>query len=108
MADHEKQKQQGSTMADHEKQKQQGSTMADHEEQKQHDKQQDRFSRLMFGSFPPSRQSNDNPSMQQDGPSPQGPDFMQLFENVDKLVASFDQLKPLMKKITSIVNMLKK
>jgi hypothetical protein len=82
--------------------------MADHEEQKQQDKQLDRFSRLMFGSFPPSRQSNDSPSMQHNAPSQQSPDFMQLFQNIDTLVASLDQLKPLMKKITSIVDMLKK
>lgn len=81
--------------------------MADHEEQKQQDRPLDRFSRLMFGPFPPSRQSNDGASIQNEAPSQQGLDFMQLLQNIDTLVASFDQLKPLMKKITSFVDMLK-
>ncbi|EZP78802.1 hypothetical protein H839_03001 [Parageobacillus genomosp. 1] len=81
--------------------------MADNEQQQQ-DKPLDRFSRLMFGPFPPSRQSNDNPSMKDDAPAQQGPDFIQLLQNIDTFVASFDQLKPLMKKITSFVDMLKK
>jgi hypothetical protein len=81
--------------------------MADNEQQQQ-DKPLDRFSRLMFGPFPPSRQSNDGPSMQHDASSQQGPDFIQLLQNIDTIVASFDQLKPLMKKITSFIDVLKK
>ncbi|BDG48398.1 MULTISPECIES: hypothetical protein [Parageobacillus] len=80
----------------------------DQEQTKQHNEQADRFSRLMFGSFPPrSRQSRDE-SVQNEFSSQQGLDFSQLMQNIDTLISSFDQLKPLMKKITSFVNMLKK
>jgi hypothetical protein len=82
--------------------------MADNEQQQQQDKPLDRFSRLMFGPFPPSRQSNDGAAMQNESPSQQNLDFMQLLQNIDTLVASFDQLKPLMKKITSFIDVLKK
>ncbi|GMN99465.1 hypothetical protein [Parageobacillus thermoglucosidasius] len=82
--------------------------MDDQKQTKQQNEQMDRFSRLMFGSFPPrSRQSRDG-SVQNDLSFQQGPDFLQLMQNIDTLVTSFDQLKPLMKKITSFVNMLKK
>ena len=80
----------------------------DQEQTKQHNEQFDRFSRLMFGPFPPrSRQSRDA-SVQNESSSEQGLDFSQLMQNIDTLISSFDQLKPLMKKITSFVNMLKK
>jgi hypothetical protein len=83
--------------------------MDDKEQSKQHNEQFDRFSRLMFGSFPPrSHQSHDNTPVQNESSSQQGLDFMQLMQNIDTLVASFDQLKPLMKKITSLIDMLKK
>ena len=83
--------------------------MEDKEQSKQHNNEQfDRFSRLMFGAFPPrSHQSHDSPSVRNESSPQQGLDFMQLMQNIDTLMSSFDQLKPLMKKITSLVDMLK-
>jgi hypothetical protein len=83
--------------------------MDDKEQSKQPSEQLDRFSRLMFGPFPPrSYQSHDNPAARTESSSQQDIDFMQIIQNIDTLVASFDQLKPLIKKITSLVDMFKK
>lgn len=82
--------------------------MEEQEQTKEHNEQFDRFSRLMFGPFPPRPRQPRDASVQNESSSEQGLDFSQLMQNIDTLISSFDQLKPLMKKITSFVNMLKK
>jgi hypothetical protein len=82
-------------------------TMEDNEQSKQtNQRSNDRFSRLMFGPFPP--QQSTNPSQNRETAPQQGLDFIQLMQDIDTLVSSFDKLKPLMKKFTSFVDLLKK
>jgi hypothetical protein len=66
----------------------------------------DRFSRLMFGPFPPQQSTN---LFQNRTTAPQqGLDFIQLMQDIDTLVSSFDKLKPLMRKFTSFFDLFKK
>ncbi|CAM3995857.1 hypothetical protein NSQ51_04030 [Geobacillus sp. FSL K6-0789] len=83
--------------------------MANGEAQEQHRERQDHFSRLMFGSFP-SRTTGEREDQGSEAEPPLLPniDFMKLFENVNTLADSLQQLKPLVKKITSLVDLLKK
>ncbi|KYD24456.1 hypothetical protein ABES66_05735 [Geobacillus stearothermophilus] len=83
--------------------------MANGEAQEQHHERQDHFSRLMFGSFP-SRTTGEREDQGSEAEPPLLPniDFMKLFENVNTLADSLQQLKPLVKKITSLVDLLKK
>jgi|GEM_PF-702346 len=72
---------------------------------------QDRFSRLMFGAFPPPQtptreqveREYANPSA-----SAQEVDFVQLMENVNAIVSSLEKLKPLIKKISPLMDLFKK
>ncbi|NNU84695.1 hypothetical protein ETC05_12940 [Geobacillus sp. BMUD] len=83
--------------------------MANGEAQEQQRERQDRFSRLMFGSFP-SLATGEHKDQGNgiEPPSLPNIDFMKLFENVNTLADSLQQLKPLVKKITSLVDLLKK
>ncbi|WP_044736091.1 hypothetical protein [Geobacillus kaustophilus] len=83
--------------------------MANGEAQEQHGEPRDRFSRLMFGPFP-LRPAGDREDQGNGAEPPLLPniDFMKLFENVNRLADSLQQLKPLVKKITSLVDLLKK
>ncbi|WPZ19133.1 hypothetical protein UM396_04225 [Geobacillus subterraneus] len=82
--------------------------MADSQTPKQPREQRDRFSRLMFGPFPPN-QTDRREEQGETEPLPlPNIDFMKLFENVSVLTDSLQQLKPLVKKISSLVDFMKK
>ncbi|MBA2874918.1 hypothetical protein [Thermaerobacillus caldiproteolyticus] len=79
------------------------------EQNEQTNQREDRFSRLMFGPFPSRQRENVlGKSEFSEFPPQQGLDFMQLMQDIDTLVSSFNQLKPLMKKFTSFVDLFKK
>ncbi|AGT31129.1 hypothetical protein M493_04115 [Geobacillus genomosp. 3] len=82
--------------------------MANNRRPEQRREQRDRFSRLMFGPFPP-RQADRQEEREETEPLPlPNIDFMKLFENVGVLTDSLQQLKPLVKKISSLVDLMKK
>jgi hypothetical protein len=65
----------------------------------------DRFSRLMFGPFPP-RQAIKKDETNFSEP-PHQIDFMQLMKDIDTLVSSFEKFKPIIKQITPLFNLFK-
>jgi hypothetical protein len=69
----------------------------------------DRFSRLMFGPFPPRQNQNTENQVGNDSRSLHSQEFdlIQLMENIDTLVSSFEKFKPLMKKITPLFDLFK-
>jgi len=62
----------------------------------------DRFSRLMFGTFPSRERIEKTSSPQQEL------DWIQLMQDIDTLVSSFQRLKPFMRNMTSFVDLFKK
>mgnify|MGYP001201215289 CR=1 FL=1 len=82
--------------------------MPNNQPREQSREQRDRFSRLMFSPFPP--QQADRQEERDEAESPPLPtiDLMKLFENVSVLTDSLQQLKPLVKKISSLVDFMKK
>jgi hypothetical protein len=69
----------------------------------------DRFSRLMFGPFPPRQNQNTQNQGGNDDRSLHSQEFdlIQIMENIDTLVSSFEKFKPLMKKITPLFDLFK-
>jgi hypothetical protein len=67
----------------------------------------DRFSRLMFGPFPPRQTMSDKNETSYSEPS-QEIDFMQLMKDIDTLVSSFEKLKPIVKQISPLFDLFKK
>ncbi|ATO36827.1 MULTISPECIES: hypothetical protein [Geobacillus] len=82
--------------------------MANNPTPEQHREPHDRFSRLMFGPFPPRQTDRREEREETDPPPLPNIDFMKLFENVSVLTDSLQQLKPLVKKISSLVDFIKK
>ncbi|ANB60567.1 hypothetical protein [Anoxybacteroides amylolyticum] len=67
-----------------------------------HEQPIDRFSRLMFGSFPLQERTKQLSS------SSQPLDLLQLMQDIDTIVSSFYQLKPFVRTISSFIDSLKK
>ncbi|MGG3162409.1 hypothetical protein ABEO87_12235 [Geobacillus stearothermophilus] len=82
--------------------------MANGQSSGQSREERDRFSRLMFGPFPPNRTGR-REEREETEPLPlPNIDLMKLVENVSTLTDSLQQLKPLIKKISSLIDGLKK
>jgi hypothetical protein len=68
----------------------------------------DRFSRLMFGTFPPRQAMTEHKTDETNYSDPlHQVDFMQLMKDIDTLVSSFEKLKPIVKQITPLFNLFK-
>ncbi|QHN48550.1 hypothetical protein EPB69_03905 [Geobacillus stearothermophilus] len=70
--------------------------------------ERDRFSHLMFGPFPPNRTGRQEERTETEPLPLPNIDLMKLVENVGTLTDSLQQLKPLIKKISSLIDGLKK
>lgn len=72
----------------------------------------DRFSQLMFGPFPssqmPTPEHHGTGERENSPPLAREFDFAQFVENVDTLVSSLQKLKPLVRKITPLMDLFKK
>lgn len=64
--------------------------------------QNDRFSQLMFGTFPPQR---NHPQNKEEEPEI---DFMQIINQIDSIIGSLNELKPMLKQLTPLLNIFKK
>jgi hypothetical protein len=68
----------------------------------------DRFSRLMFGPFPPRQAITEHKKDETNfSEPPHQIDFMQLMKDIDTLVSSFEKFKPIIKQITPLFNLFK-
>jgi hypothetical protein len=78
-------------------------------EQKQTPQYSDRFSRLMFGPFPPRQAVTEHSKDRSDTSEPaQEIDFVKLMEDINTLVSSFEKFKPIINKITPLFDLFKK
>ncbi|NNV07734.1 hypothetical protein [Geobacillus sp. C56-T2] len=82
--------------------------MADSPAPKPSNKATDRFSRLMFQPFPPRRAERQEETGENEVLPLPDIDWVKLFDQVGALTDSLQQLKPLMRKMTSLVDLFKK
>jgi hypothetical protein len=69
----------------------------------------DRFSRLMFGSFPSRQAMTEHKTDETNYSDPLHQiDLMQLMQDIDTIVSFFEKFKPIVKQITPLFKLFKK
>lgn len=78
--------------------------------EEQSNNRRDRFSQFMFGTRPQQKSNEEAQPAKETEEQPNGQeiDFIQIMSQIDSIMGSINELKPMFKQITPLLNIFKK